>query len=82
MISARNTRLPGNNCDLHAAARIDVDKPTCGPDDGSNAGPWTTAPATSIDGNDKRVIRASVRVAVAAGLNLDIWDHPEHGRTM
>lgn len=45
-------------------------------------GNWTTAPATSIDGNDKRVIRASVRVAVAAGLNLDIWDHPEHGRTM
>ena len=26
-------------------------KPTCAPDDGSNAGPWVYVPATDIDGN-------------------------------
>jgi hypothetical protein len=54
MISARNTRLPSSNADLHDA----VMKPTCLPDDGSNAGPWTTRPAAEIDGDDKRVVRA------------------------
>lgn len=72
MISARNARLPGNNCDLHDAARVEVMKPTI-----DASGAWTTAPAASIDGNDKRVIRATLRAAVAVGLNLDIYDHPE-----
>jgi len=35
-----------------------VEKHTCAPDDGSAAGPWTTAPAILIDGHDKRVLRA------------------------
>jgi hypothetical protein len=40
-------------------------------------GNWTTRPAAEIDGDDKRVIRANLRTAVAAGLNLDTYDHPE-----
>lgn len=59
MISAQNIRLPTSNADLHSAA-APVLKPTCAPDDGSNAGPWTTTPASSIDGMDKRVVRAAL----------------------
>jgi hypothetical protein len=57
---------------LGAVNLAEVMKPTM-----DEHGAWTTAPATSIDGNDKRVIRASLRVAIAAGLNLDLNDHPE-----
>lgn len=56
MISAQNTRLPT------APPSVIPLKPTCGPDDGSTAGPWLLRPAAEIDGHDKRVLRASGRV--------------------
>lgn len=55
MISARNTALAGNNCDLHDLVAAPVLKPTIDSD-----GNWTTTPATSIDGMDKRVVRAAL----------------------
>ena len=69
MTAGFNIRRPGQPLDLASA---EVMKPTM-----DEHGNWTTAPATSIDGNDKRVIRASLRAAVAVGLNLDLNDHPE-----
>lgn len=54
MISAQNTRLPT------APLSVIPLKPTCGPDDGSNAGPWRLRPAAQIDGNDKRVLREAL----------------------
>lgn len=73
MISARNTILPGNNCDLHDAIGKPVLKPTM-----DATGQWITRPAAEIDHpHDPRVIRASIRSAIAAGLNLDLYDHPE-----
>lgn len=72
MISALNRIHPLSNADLYGPEPLtartaleavnlgDVLKPTCGPDDGSNAGPWATAPAPSIDGMDKRVVRAAL----------------------
>ena len=53
MISARNTRLPLSNADLHDAARTQLMKPTI-----DEHGNWTTRPAAEIDGDDKRVVRA------------------------
>lgn len=54
MISARNTTLAGNNCDLHDMAAAPVLKPTI------VDGNWTTTPAVLIDGMDKRVVRAAL----------------------
>lgn len=44
---------------LEAVNLGDVLKPTCGPDDGSDAGPWAPTSAVLIDGDDKRVQRAA-----------------------
>lgn len=68
MISAQNTRLPMSNADFHVGpepltARTaleavnlgEVLKPTIDSD-----GNWITTPATSIDGMDKRVVRAAL----------------------
>lgn len=49
--------------DREASKKLPV-KHTCGPDDGSNEGPWLAAPAHSIDGPDKRVLRAAVGLAL------------------
>ncbi len=43
--------LEQGGIDLSRAQRKPVMKPTCGPDDGSDAGPWITRPATEIDGD-------------------------------
>lgn len=67
MISAPNRLLPSSNVDLHDfAGRTEVPsytsdssgpvlKPTIDSD-----GNWTTTPASSIDGMDKRVVRAAL----------------------
>jgi hypothetical protein len=49
-----NIALPGS-LDLSRAQRKPVMKPTCGPDDGSDAGPWFYRPAREIDGNHRYV---------------------------
>lgn len=48
MTAGFNIALPGS---VLRAQRKPVMKPTCGPDDGSDAGPWITRPATEIDGD-------------------------------